>query len=74
MLSQSYDVHLSARPMKQLPQVEWSFPMYIDGHLTNVEVPRPTNYPYDFSHITPMRDELLSYCFEQCTCLDYTRT
>ncbi|KAI3922625.1 hypothetical protein MKX01_006314 [Papaver californicum] len=68
MMSQSYDVHPSDQPMAQLPQVEWSFPMYIDGHLTTMPVPKPTDYLYDFSHITASR-----HCFEQHMCLDYTR-
>ncbi|KAI3983524.1 hypothetical protein MKX01_038944, partial [Papaver californicum] len=35
ILSQSYDVLSYAQPMTQIPQVKWSFPMHIDGHLKN---------------------------------------
>ncbi|KAI3939162.1 hypothetical protein MKX01_002030 [Papaver californicum] len=74
MMSQSYDVHPSNQLITQLPHVELSFPMYIDGHLKTVPVLRPTDYLYDFSHITASRGELLSHCFEQHMFLDYTRT
>ncbi|KAI3952783.1 hypothetical protein MKW92_018141 [Papaver armeniacum] len=54
MMSQSYD---------NFPDDESL--IYINGDLSDLVVPRPTSYPYNFDHITAGREELLNKLFEQ---------
>ncbi|KAI3832630.1 hypothetical protein MKW98_002176 [Papaver atlanticum] len=65
MISQSYDDYPEDESVSELSVVDWCFPVYINGDLTYLEVPRPTSYPYDFAHITAGQEELLNKCFEQ---------
>ncbi|KAI3946693.1 hypothetical protein MKW98_003256, partial [Papaver atlanticum] len=55
MMSQLYDADPDDQSATKLPEVDWCFHVYIDGDLTDLEVPKPTSYPYTFDHITARR-------------------
>ncbi|KAI3951429.1 hypothetical protein MKW92_029810 [Papaver armeniacum] len=55
MMSQPYDADPDDQSATELPVVDWRFPVYINGDLTDLEVPKPTSYPYTFDHITAVR-------------------
>ncbi|KAI3915913.1 hypothetical protein MKW98_004354, partial [Papaver atlanticum] len=55
LMSQSYDDYPEDESVSELPVVDWRFPVYINGELSDLVVPRPTSYPYNFDHITARR-------------------
>ncbi|KAI3850097.1 hypothetical protein MKW98_001041 [Papaver atlanticum] len=65
MMAQSYNDYPEDESLSELPVVNWRLPVYINGDLSDLVVPRPTSYPYNFDHITAPREELLNKMFEQ---------
>ncbi|KAI3847293.1 hypothetical protein MKW98_022426 [Papaver atlanticum] len=65
MMSQSYEDYPEDESVSELPVVDWHIPVYMNGDLTYLVVPRPISYPYNFDHITVGREDLLNKLFEQ---------
>ncbi|KAI3830746.1 hypothetical protein MKW92_050749 [Papaver armeniacum] len=61
MMSQSYEDYSEDESVSELPVI----PVYMNGDLTDLVVPRPTSYPYNFDHITAGREEFLNKLFEK---------
>ncbi|KAI3898213.1 hypothetical protein MKX03_017639, partial [Papaver bracteatum] len=51
MMSQSYE-YSRAESFNEIPPIDWRIPVYMNGDLTDLEVPRPTRYPNNFDGIT----------------------
>ncbi|KAI3890143.1 hypothetical protein MKX03_020044, partial [Papaver bracteatum] len=55
MMSQSYEDYPGEASSSELPPIDLRFPVYMNGELTDLVVPRPTRYPDNFDVITLTR-------------------